>query len=177
LTTTILMAGVSSCIVDPKQEGAMAKKYHVTLTNDERAPWLAMTKRGKVAARQVNRAHILRHAQAGAPDEVMAHALHIGTATVERARKRFVEDGLEAALAERPRPGGRRTLAGTSEAFLIALACSAPPEERPCWTMQLLADKLVELDLVESISDETVRRTLQKTSSSRGRNRNGVCPR
>ena len=155
----------------------MAKKYHVTLTNDEREQVLAMTKRGKVSARQVNRAHILLHAHAGATDDVIAHALHIGTATVERTRKRFVEEGLEAALAERPRPGGRRKIAGKSEAFLIALACSAPPDERPCWTMQLLADKLVELDMVESISDETVRRTLKKTSSSRGKNRNGVFPR
>ena len=150
----------------------MAKRYHVTLTNDEREQVLAMTKRGKVSARQVNRAHILLHAHAGATDDVIAHALHIGTATVERTRKRFVEEGLEAALA-----GGRRKIAGKSEAFLIALACSAPPDERPCWTMQLLADKLVELDMVESISDETVRRTLKKTSSSRGKNRNGVFPR
>ena len=146
----------------------MAKKYLVTLTDDEREQVLALTKRGKVAARRVSRAHILLQAHAGASDAVIAHALHIGTATVERTRKRFVEEGLEAALAERPRPGGRRKLEGKSEAFLIALACSAPPDERPCWTMQLLADKLVELDMVESISDETVRRTLKKTSSSRG---------
>lgn len=152
----------------------MAKKYLVTLTDDEREQLLALTKRGKVAARRVSRAHILLQAHAGASDAVIAHALHIGTATVERTRKRFVEEGLEAALAERPRPGGRRKLEGKSEAFLIALACSAPPDERPCWTMQLLADKLVELDMVESISDETVRRTLKKTSSSRGRNKNGV---
>jgi len=87
----------------------MAKKYQVTLTHDARAQWLAMTKRGKVAARQVNRAHILLHAHTGARDEVIAHALHIGTATVERTRKRVVEEGLEAALTERPRPGGRCT--------------------------------------------------------------------
>ena len=152
----------------------MAKKYLVTLTDDEREQVLAVTKRGKVAARRVSRAHILLQAHAGASDAVIAHALHIGTATVERTRKRFVEEGLEAALAERPRPGGRRTLEGKSEACLLALACRAPPDERPCWTMQLLADKLVELDMVESISDETVRRTLKKTSSSRGRNKNGV---
>jgi transposase len=155
----------------------MAKKYSVTLTDDEREQLLAMTKRGKVAARQLSRAHILLHANAGANDDAIAHALHIGTATVERTRKRFVEEGLEAALAERPRPGGRRKLEGKQEAFLIALACSAPPDERPRWTMQLLADKLVELRVVESISDETIRRTLKKTCSSRGRNRNGVFPR
>jgi transposase len=95
---------------------------------------------------------------------------------VERIRQRFVEDGLEAALSERPRPGGQRKLAGTQEAFLIALACSTPPEGRTCWTMQLLADRLVELQVVEAISDETVRRTLKKTSSSRGRRRPGVFP-
>jgi transposase len=166
-----------SCIVDQKQEGPMAKKYVVTLTDDERKHLLAMTKRGTGAARPLSRAHILLHAHAGATDEVIAYALHLGTATVERTRKRFVEEGLEAALAERPRPGGRRKLEGKPEAFLIALACSAPPDERPCWTMPLLADKLVELGMVESLSDETVRRTLKKTSSSPGRNRNGVFPR
>lgn len=152
----------------------MAKKYLVTLTDDEQAQLLAMTKRGKVAARQLGRAHILLHAHAGATDGAMAQALRIGTATVERTRKRFVEEGLEAALAERPRPGGRPTLEGKPEAFLIALACSTPPAERPCWTMQLLADKLVELGLVESISDESVRRTLKTTCSNRGSNRSGV---
>jgi putative transposase len=155
----------------------MAKKYCVTLTDDEREPLHAITKRGKVAARQLSRAHLLLHAAAGANDDAIAHALHVGTATVERTRKRFIEEGLEAALAERPRPGGRRKLESKQEAFLIALACSAPPEERPRWTMQLLADKLVELRVVESISDETVRRILKKTCSSRGRNKNGVFPR
>jgi transposase len=155
----------------------MAKRYFVTLTEEERAYLLGLTKKGKVSARKLTRAHILLQADAGVSDKAIAAALHIGIATVERIRKRFVEEGLDAALSERPRPGGQRKLAGKQEAFLIALACSAPPDERPCWTMQLLADKLVELDMVESISDETVRRTLKKTSSSRGRNRNGVFPR
>jgi putative transposase len=155
----------------------MAKRSLVTLTDDERAPLLARTRRGKVASRQLSRAHILLHAHAGATDEVIAHALYLGTATVERTRKRCVEEGLEAALAARPRPGGRRKLAGKPEAYLIALACSAPPDERPCWTMPLLADTLVELDMTESISDETERRTLEQTCSSRGSNRNGVFPR
>jgi hypothetical protein len=94
---------------------------------------------------------------------VIAAALHSGTATVERTRKRFVEEGLDAALQERPRPGGRRTLEGKPEAFLIALACSTPPDGRKHGTMQWLADKLVERKHVESISDETVRRTLKQT--------------
>jgi len=159
-----------------KQEGAMAKKYIVTLTDDERAQLLALTKRGKVSARRLTRAHLLLQADAGLSDEAVAQALHIGIATVERIRKRFVEEGLEAALAERPRPGGQRKLDGKQEAFLIALACSSPPEGRTCWTMQLLAEQLVELQVIEAISDETVRRTLKKTSSSRGRRRRGAFP-
>jgi transposase len=151
-----------------KREGSMAKKYLVNLTEDERAMLLTLTKKGTVAARTLTRAHILLHADGQATDDDIAQALHLGTATVERIRKRFVEEGLEAALNERPRAGGRRKLEGKREAFLVALACSTPPDERKCWTMQLLADKLVELKQVESISDETVRRTLKKTSSSRG---------
>jgi transposase len=165
-----------SCILQQKQERAMAKRYFVTLTDEARAQLLALTKRGKVSARRLTRAHLLLQTDAGVSDEAIAQALHIGTATVERIRKRFVEEGLEAALTEHPRPGGQRKLAGKQEAFLIALACSTAPEGRTCWTMQLLADKLVELQVVESISDETVRRTLKKTSSSRGRRRRGVFP-
>jgi transposase len=152
----------------------MAKKYLVTLTDDERAQLLALTKRGKVSARRLSRAHILLQADTGLSDNAIAQALHLGTATVERIRKRFVEEGLEAALSERPRPGGQRKLEGKQEAFLIALACSAPPEGRACWTMQLLADRLVALQVVDAISDETIRRTLKKTRSSRGRKRPGV---
>jgi putative transposase len=154
----------------------MAKKYIGTLTDDERAHLLALTKRGKVSARRLTRAHRWLQADTGLSDEAIAQALPIGTATVERIRKRFVEEGLEAALAERPRPGGQRKLAGKQEAFLLALACSTPPEGRTCWTMQLLAEKLVELRVIAAISDETIRRTLKKTSSSRGRRKRGVFP-
>lgn len=146
----------------------MTKKYVVTLTDAERETLLALTKKGAVAARKLNRAHMLLQADTGATDDTIAQALHIGTATVERTRKRFVEDGLQAALSEQPRPGGPRKLDGKSEATLVAWACSVPPDERSTWTMQLLADKLVELKLVETISDETVRRTLKKTNSSPG---------
>jgi putative transposase len=154
----------------------MAQKSIVTLTDDERAQLLALTKRGKVSARRLTRAHLWFQADADLADEAIAQALHVGAATVERIRKRFVEEGLEAALSERPRPGGHRKLEGKQEAFLTALACSTPPEGRACWTMQLLADKLVEVQVVEAISDETVRRTLKKTSSSRGSRRPGVFP-
>ncbi len=97
-------------------------------------------------------------------------AVEVSTDTVARVRQRFVEDGLDAALARKPqaRPSRERKLDGRAEARLIALACSAPPDGRKRWTMQLLADKLVELAVVDAVSDETVRRVLQKTRSSRG---------
>lgn len=154
----------------------MAKRYLVTLTEDERAHLLALTKKGMRSARKLTRAHILLQADAGGIDAAIAAALHVGIATVERIRKRFVEEGLEAALQERPRPGGQRKLDGKQEALLIAVACSTPPEGRTRWTMQLLAGKLVELRVVDSISDETVRRMLKKMSSSRGRRQSGAFP-
>jgi transposase len=146
----------------------MAKRYLVTLTEEERVSLLGLTKRGKGAARKLTRAHVLLQADAGVSDKAIAAALHIGIATVERVRKRFVEEGLDAALSERPRSGGQRKLDRKQEAFLIALACRTPPEGRQRWTMQLLADRLVAVQVVEAISDETVRRTLKKTRSNRG---------
>ena len=87
----------------------------------------------------------------------------MGTSTVERIRKRFVtEGGMEQALNQRPRPGGKRKLMGKQEAYLLALACSDPPQGKKHWTMQLLADRLIELEVVDSVSDETVRRTLKR---------------
>lgn len=141
-----------------------AKRYVVTLTADERTQLVALTKKGRVAARKLTRAHILLQADAGATQDAIAAALHIGRATVVRICRRCVEEGLEVALRDRPRPGAQRKLDGKQEAFLIALACSTPPEGRKGWTMQLLADKLVELRVVDGVSDETVRRTLNKTS-------------
>jgi transposase len=96
----------------------MAKRDRVTLSADERAQLLALTKQGQVAARQLTRAHILLQADAGVAATAIATALHVGTATVERLRKRVVEEGLEAALRARPRPGGRRQLEGKHAAFL-----------------------------------------------------------
>jgi transposase len=90
----------------------------------------------------------------------LATALHIHRTTVERARQRFVEGNLEGALAERARPGAKRLLDAKQEARLIATACSAAPEGQARWTMQLLADELVALEVAETISDETIRRTL-----------------
>jgi len=146
----------------------MAKKYVVNLTKDEREQVLVLLKRGRIAARKLCRAQILLQADGGASDTGIATAVQVDVRTVERLRKRFVEEGLAAALDERRRPGGTPKLNGRQEAFLIALACSAAPHGRQRWTMQLLADRVVEIGLVPSISDDTVRRTLKKTPSSRG---------
>jgi len=152
------------------------KIYVVDLREEERAFLLDLLKGGKHSARKLARARILLLADEGKTDRAIAEVLHIGTATAQRIRKRFVEGGLEEALNERPRPGGKRKLDGKQEAFLIALACSDPPEGRKVWTMQLLADRLVELGVVEEISDETVRRRLKKTTSSPGSGSNGASP-
>ena len=154
----------------------MPKKYIVTLTLEERTELLDLIKKGTLAARKLTRAHILLQADDGATDETIAAALHIHRTTVERTRQRFVEGNLEAALSERPRPGAKRKLDHKQEAWLVATACSTPPDGQKRWTLQLLADELVALQLVETVSDETVRRTLKKTFSSPGRSRNGACP-
>lgn len=139
------------------------KKYLVDLTDDERAILERMIKTGKTSARTLNRAHVLLAAADGHLDAQIATALHLGVRTVERIRHRFAAGRLERALCDLPRPGGQRKLAGPQEAMLVALACSAAPEGRTTWTMQLLADKLIELNIVDTISDETVRTTLKKT--------------
>jgi transposase len=140
----------------------------VKLSEEERQRLLGMTKRGKVSARKLNRAHILLMANEGAFDADIVRALHVGKMTVRRTRERFVEGGLDNALNERPRPGGRHKLDGKQEAFLIALTCSNAPQGREHWTMQLLADKMVELKMVDELSDETVRRLLKKGTSNHG---------
>ena len=151
------------------------KRYVVTLTADEREHLAGLLSAGKRSALTLARARILLKAdQADGgpawPDERIAEALDCGVRTVERVRQRFVERGLESALGRKPqdRPSRERKLDGRAEARLIALACSEPPDGRAAWTLQLLADKLVELRIVDSVCDETVRRVLKKTRSSRG---------
>jgi transposase len=146
-------------------------KYRVTLDPEERQTLQALTAAGKAAAKKLTHARILLKADAADggpawPDGRIAEALEVSTDTVGRVRQRFVEQGLEAALVRKPqdRPGRQRTLDGRAEARLIALACSAPPGGRNEWTMQMLADRLVELKIVPTVSDETVRRALKKTS-------------
>jgi transposase len=150
------------------------KGYVVELTDDERQDLHALIRGGATRARMVNRAQILLHASEGRQDREIAAALHTSESTVGRIRKRFVEDGLHGALHEVVRPGGARRLDGAQEAHLVALACSTPPDGRQEWTMQLLADRLVTLGIVEAISDETVRRTLKRGASSRGSTSNGA---
>lgn len=148
----------------------MKKKYVVDLDRQERKGLEEIVCKGRSGARRLRRAHTLLLADEGRTDEEIARNLHVGLRTIERTRKRFVEEGLQAALSERPRLGGalRRKLDGHQEAYLVALACSEAPEGRERWTMQLLAEKLVEVGLVEEICDETVRRTLKKGASNRG---------
>jgi transposase len=138
------------------------KKYIVELTDEEREALRALTSRGTTGVRRYKRARALLGADAGAPDATIAGKVGLHPATLERLRKRFVEEGLEVALTERPRPGARRKLDGRQEAHLLALACTPPPGGRKRWTMRLLADRLVELRVSERISDETVRRTLKR---------------
>jgi transposase len=153
------------------------KKYIVELEPQARRELEALTKRGSSSARRIKRALILLAAADGETDETIAAKVRTHPNTVQRIRQRFVEESLQAALSERPRPGKARKLAGPEEAFLIALACTDAPEGRQTWTMQLLADRLVELKLVESISDDTVRRTLKRGTSSPGSAGSGASPR
>lgn len=145
-------------------------KYVVRLTEEERQHWEALMRRGRVAAMKRRRAQVLLKADAGAQgagatDLAVAQALDVGVATVQRVRQGDVEQGL-AAVLERKRRSGRqsRKLDGAQEARLVALACSPAPEGRSRWTIRLLADQLVELEIVDAIDKETVRRTLKKTT-------------
>jgi transposase len=148
----------------------------VDLSSEEREQLEALTRKGTVSARRMKRALVLLAADEGDKDGEIAEKVRVDVTTVERLRQRFVEEGLAAALSEHPRPGKTRLLDGKQEAYLVALACSKPPEGRTVWTMQLLADRLVELQIVESISDETVRRTLKRGRSNRGSARSGASP-
>ena len=146
------------------------KRYVVTLTSDERGQLEALVRAGKRSARAITRARILLLADQGGggpgwEDRRVAEALGCGHRTVERIRERFVTDGLAAALTHRQpaSPPREPVLDGAAEAKLIALACSATPDGRKAWTLRMLADKLVELEVVDAVSYETVRRTLKKT--------------
>ena len=152
----------------------MNKKYIVTLTEEERVVLRKLIASGKGSARRLMHARVLLKADrrsdtAGWKDARIAAGLEVSIPTVEQVRQRFVEEGLEAALVRRkPQREYRRKLGGTEEAHLIALACGAPPDGRSRWTLRLLADRMVALEHVDTVSYETVRRVLKKTNSSRG---------
>ena len=152
-------------------------KYKVELTQSERSALIETSGRGKPLARTVKRALALLKADEGLLDREVAEAVSLSAATVARVRRRFVEEGLEAAINDRPRSGRERKLSGRQEAHLVAIACSNAPEGHTNWTLHLLADKVVELEFAGSISLETVRQILKKTNSSRGRRKNGASPR
>src|SRR6266487_6928212 len=150
------------------------KVYRVKLTPEERAQLAELLSKGKTAARTLTHTRILLKADQGVAgprlsDEAIAEALEVNRSTVERVRTRCVEEGFDAALRRRPsRQLHPRKLDGVQEAHLVTLACSPAPNGRARWSLRLLADKVVELEIVEAISYETVRQTLKKTNSSRG---------
>lgn len=139
-----------------------AKLYRVKLTSDERQELVELTSKGQVNARKMKRAQVLLKADEGLKDEAIMAAVSVSRPMVERTRQRLVEGGLSKALNEDPRPGAKRKLDGRAEAHLVALTCSEPPDDHDHWALRLLADKLVELEVVESVSHETVRQTLKK---------------
>jgi transposase len=151
----------------------MAKRYRVTLTAEERDDLGRKISRGKADARKLAHARVLLQADEaeGGParvDEAIASAVRVSVRTIERVRQRFVEQGLEAALL--PKPSKRiyqRKLDGEQEAHLLALACARPPEGKARWSLRLLAERMVALEHVDTLSHEAVRQTLKKTSSSR----------
>ena len=150
------------------------KKYRVKLTTEERQELKALVSRGRAAAYKQTHARVLLLSDEGQgdgamKDEEIARALRIGCSTVERVRRRCVEEGVDAALERRVQIRRRRKkLDGQGEAHLVALACGEPPQGRASWTLKLLADQLVECEIVDRISPETVRQTLKKTNSSPG---------
>jgi transposase len=150
----------------------MNKKYIVRLTSDERSELDNLVKNGKTQAYRIKHANILLAVDADGPgwtDEKTAEAYRCNLNTVTNVRQRFVEQGLEAALNRKKQeaPSRKPILDGEQEAHLIAAACSRPPAGRSKWTLEMLADKMVSLEVVDSVSESTVSRTLKKTSSSR----------
>jgi transposase len=151
------------------EEIDMNKKYIVRLTGDEREYLEEIVSKGKAAAYKIKHANLLLKTDAEGPnwsDEQAAEAFGCHANTVRNVRQRFVEQGLDAALQRKKRdcPPRERILDGKKEARLIAVSCSEPPQGRSRWTLELLADRLVELEIVESISASTICRTLKKTN-------------
>ena len=151
-----------------------AKKYRIRLTTDEQQELKALVSRGRTVAYKQTHARILlmsdeAREDGGMKDADISGALGVGLSMVERVRRRCVEEGIESALNRKKQLRRRqKRLDGEREARLIAMACGEPPEGRASWTLKLLADQLVECEIVETISTETVRQVLKKANSSRG---------
>lgn len=145
-------------------------KSKVSLTIEERRELEKLVSTGRESARKIIRARILLKADGGQRDQEIADALDIGVATVERTRRRFVIGGPNAAVERKPQPPrpSKRRLDGDGEARLVMLACSTPPDGRDCWTLDLLAERMLKLNYVPALSGDTVGRVLKKTTSSRG---------
>src|SRR5262245_45340835 len=140
----------------------MNLRYRVTLSPEERTELQTFVAGGKGAVRRIRRAQILLAADLGASDEAIAAHIAVGTSTVYRTKRRFVEQGLAQALAEQPRAGAERKLSTGEEALLVAVACTKPPPGRARWTLELLAGEMVRLTVHESLSRETIRRRLEE---------------
>lgn len=146
------------------------EKYRVTLTKEERAELMEIIHKGKHSSQKFRAAYILLNCDRSKyadpiTNEQISQALKVGMRTIDRVKKRFVEEGFEQALQRKPADRVyQRKADGDVEAHLVALSCSKPPEGQATWSLRLLADKMVELEYVESISHETVRRVLKKTN-------------
>ena len=154
----------------------MAKRHVVELTDDERAA-LEEWEAGSLTRRQRYRVRILLRSAAGDTDEEIADEAGVSIGTVADVRRRFAAGGVAAAIHDEPRPGARPILDGKAEAIVVATACSPVPEGRAVWTARMIADRLVGLQVVESVSEDTILRVLKKATSSRGRSGRGASPR
>jgi len=157
----------------------MAIRYAVDLTDTERTALREIISKNKAKRSTIINAYVLLKADrsCGWTNEAIASAYEVSTKKVEQLKKRFVEEGFEAALYRKPVTNAhRRKITGDEEAHLIALCCSKAPEGYHTWTLRMLADKMVELDIVDAVSHETVRRTLKKMNLNRGKRKNGVSP-
>ncbi len=152
------------------------EKFAVRLSAEDRTQLEGLIRRGQRSARVINRARILLKTDAGWSASQVVAALDTSQRTVFRTKRRYAEEGLDGVLYYHPQANRYRKLDDRGEAYLIALACSDAPDGRDHWTLRLLADKVVELGMVESLSYETVRLRLKKTPSSPGRNSSGASP-
>lgn len=150
--------------------------YAIELSEEQRGELKAMLGKGVLRARVMTRARILLLSDQGQTNRMIAAALQIAMGTVLNVQRRFMEHDLDNALHDRPRPGAQPLLGPKQIATLIAETCSDAPDGHAKWTMQLLADRIVTLGVVERISDETVRRTLKKMPSNLGKSKAGVSP-